>query len=114
MDRITLKPELWSKIIMPEKAYDKAWSLKEVQQLFNKTLAQGSKPLTEAGLFWNQADSSIFWRITFTDRVCDCAGEEIDAFNYARVVLNPMNLKVLELDLWEGIPEKTFEEITTK
>lgn len=70
--------------------------------------------MCEIGLIWDQADSSVFWRLIFSDRVCDCQGKGVDAFNYAKVILNPVSLEVVELDLQENVPEREFEKLAIK
>lgn len=101
----------WSRIFPPNEAYDIAWSLDEVQQLFSKTTSQGSAPVSKVALIWDQRDSSLFWQVEFVDRVCDCKGLPADLFNLAKVKINPIDEEVMNLEIIEAIPEKDIKGI---
>lgn len=110
--QVVYNSENWSRIFSPKEAYDKAWSLDEVQQLFSKTVSQGSVPVSKVALFWNPRDSSLFWQVELVDRVCDCKGMPAAAFNLARVKLNPIDGQIVSSEIIEAIPEKDFKQIS--
>lgn len=101
----------WSRISPPKQAYDKAWSLNKVQQLFSETVSRGSVPLSKIALIWNPKDSSLFWQVEFVDRVCDCKGLPIDAFNLAKVRINPIDTQIVSMNIIEALSEKEFIEL---
>lgn len=105
---VTYSPEIWSQIFPPQKAYDKAWSLNEVQQLFGETVSRGSVPSSKVALIWNPKDSSLFWQVEFVDRVCDCKGLPKDAFNLAKIRINPIDTQIVSLNIIEALSEKEF------
>ena len=109
---ITYSPQNWSRIITPKEAYNKAWSLDKVQELFSKTVSQGSVPLSKVALNWNQKDSSLIWQVELIDRVCVCKGLPADAFNLAKVKIDPIDGEVVGIDIMEAIPEKDFKQIS--
>jgi hypothetical protein len=105
---VVYSPGNWSRIFPPKQAYDKVWSLNEVQQLFRQTLSQGSMPASKVALIWNPKDSSLFWQVEFVDRVCDCKGLRTNALNLAEVRLNPIDKQIVSLTIIEALSEKEF------
>jgi hypothetical protein len=105
---VVYSPGNWLRIFPPKQAYDKAWSLNEVQQLFGETVSRGSTPSSKVALIWNPKDSSLFWQVEFVDRVCDCKGLPKDAFNLAKIRINPIDTQIVSLTIVETLSEKEF------
>lgn len=93
----------WTKILSPQKAYSIAWSQKAVQEVFASSIASGSKPDSDISLVYQPTDSSLYWQIDFVDRVCECEGDAKNDFNLVRVVLNPLDAQVINLEIRKKI-----------
>jgi hypothetical protein len=106
--------ETWSRILPPSEVSERAWSLDQVRQLFSRTFSRGSLPLRRVVLIWDQEDSSLVWQVELIDRVCDCGGSPADAFNLARVRIDPIDGQVVNLEILEAIPEHDFERIASR
>ena len=101
--KVTLTPQIWRAVLLPDQAYRRAWEEEGVQNLFRETLERGSTPMTEVQLAWDATDSSMFYQVVFLDRVCPCSGHDVDAFNVARVTIDPLDGSTIGLDIREGI-----------
>ncbi len=106
--------EMWPQILPPSEASDRAWSLNEVRQLFDRTFSRGSTPLRKVALIWDQEDSSLVWQVELIDRVCDCGGSPANAFNLARMRIDPIDGRVVNLEILEAVPEHDFERIASR
>lgn len=104
-------PDNWSQIIPPDSVYNITWSLNEIQWLFSKTISQGSLPKVRVSLTWNPMDSSLNYEVKIFDRVCDCEGLPVEAFNLAVVKINPLDAQILSSEIFEAIPESNLNQM---
>jgi hypothetical protein len=107
-EKVTLTPQIWRAVLMPDQVLRLAWEERSVQELFRTTLERGSKPLSEVQLAYDESDSSILYQIRFLDRACPCSGFGDDAYNVAEVVIDPLDGEMLDLILAEGVSAESI------
>jgi len=94
-----LAGDAWGTIIPPDSTLQMASRLPGVRDVFGFADALPAGLMSRVTLVWKSLDSTAGWQVDLARPNCNCPFDQVDHWDYARVVMDPVTGHLLDLVL---------------